>query len=142
MAGSINKVILVGNVGKDPEVRRMNSGDMVVNMTVATSETWRDKNTGERKESTQWHNIVIFNDGIAKVAEQYVKKGSKVYIEGALQTRSWEDQSGVKKYVTEIVLQKFRGELQLLDSKGEDKPRSEHHQDALDDASDDSEIPF
>ena len=123
MAGSLNKVILIGNLGKDPEVRRLNSGDMVVNFTLATSETWRDKNSGERKERTEWHNIVVFNDGIAKVAEQYLKKGMKVYVEGALQTRSWEDNAGVKKYTTEIVLQKYRGELQMLDSRNEGSSR-------------------
>lgn len=125
MAGSVNKVILVGNVGKDPEVRRLNSGDMVVNFTLATSETWRDKNSGERKERTEWHNVVVFNDGIAKIVEQYVTKGSKVYVEGSLQTRSWEDQSGVKKYTTEVVLQKYRGELTLLDGKSDDKPKQD-----------------
>ena len=132
MAGSINKVILIGNVGKDPEVRRMTSGDMVVSFSVATSESWKDKNTGERKEKTEWHNVVIFNEGIAKVAESYVKKGSKVYIEGALQTRKWQDKDGADKYTTEIVLQKFRGELQLLDSKQADEkpaPRQDSPQD-------------
>ncbi len=124
MAGSLNKVILIGNLGKDPEVRKMQSGDSVVNFTLATSESWRDKNSGERKEKTEWHNIVVFNDQIAKVAEQYLKKGMKVYVEGALQTRSWEDQSGVKKYTTEIVLQKYRGELQMLDSRNEGSSRS------------------
>lgn len=119
MAGSVNKVILVGNVGKDPEVRRLNSGDPVVNFSVATSESWRDKNTGDRKEKTEWHNVVIFNDNLAKVAEQYVKKGMKIYIEGQLQTRKWQDQSGNDRYTTEIVLQKFRGELQMLDSRGQ-----------------------
>jgi single-strand DNA-binding protein len=123
MAGSLNKVILIGNLGKDPEVRKMQSGDSVVNFTIATSETWRDKNSGERKEKTEWHNIVVFNEQIAKVAEQYLKKGMKVYIEGSLQTRSWEDQSGQKKYTTEIVLQKYRGELQMLDSRNEGSPR-------------------
>jgi single-strand DNA-binding protein len=119
MAGSVNKVILIGNLGADPEVRRLNSGDPVVNMRIATSETWRDRQSGERRERTEWHNVVIFNDNLAKVAEQYLKKGSKVYIEGQLQTRSWEDQSGQKRYTTEVVLQKFRGELQMLDSRGE-----------------------
>lgn len=119
MAGSLNKVILIGNLGKDPEVRRMGSGDPVVNLSVATSETWRDKQTGERKEKTEWHRVVIFNDQIAKVAEQYLKKGMKVYVEGQLQTRKWTDNSGVEKYSTEVVLQKFRGELQMLDSRGE-----------------------
>lgn len=119
MAGSVNKVILVGNLGKDPEVRRLNSGDPVVNFTLATSETWRDKNSGDRKEKTEWHNIVIFNDNLAKVAEQYLKKGMKVYVEGQLQTRKWQDQQGQDRYTTEIVLQKFRGELQMLDSRGQ-----------------------
>ena len=119
MAGSLNKVILIGNLGKDPEVRRMGSGDPVVNLSVATSETWRDKQSGERKEKTEWHRVVIFNDQIAKVAEQYLKKGMKVYVEGQLQTRKWTDQAGVEKYSTEVVLQKFRGELQMLDGKGE-----------------------
>jgi single-strand DNA-binding protein len=118
MAGSVNKVILVGNLGADPEVRRLNSGDMVVNLRIATSETWRDKNSGERKEKTEWHQVVIFNDNLAKVAEQYLKKGMKVYLEGALQTRKWE-KDGVERYSTEVVLQKFRGELQMLDSRGQ-----------------------
>lgn len=123
MAGSLNKVILIGNLGKDPEVRKMQSGDSVVNFTLATSETWRDKNSGERREKTEWHNVVVFNDQIAKVCEQYLKKGMKVYVEGALQTRSWEDQSGQKRYTTEIVLQKYRGELQMLDSRNEGSSR-------------------
>jgi len=118
MAGSVNKVILVGNLGADPEVRRMASGDPVVNLRIATSESWRDKNSGERKEKTEWHSVVIFNDNLAKVAEQYLKKGAKVYLEGSLQTRKWQDQSGADKYTTEIVLQKFRGELQMLDAPG------------------------
>ena len=118
MAGSVNKVILIGNLGKDPEVRRLNSGDQVVNFPVATSETWRDKNSGERKERTEWHNVVIFNENLGKVAEQYCKKGTKVYLEGQLQTRKWQDQSGADRYTTEVVLQRFRGELQLLDSRG------------------------
>ncbi len=117
MAGSINKVILVGNLGADPEIRRLNSGDPVVNLSIATSETWRDKQSGERRERTEWHRVVIFNDQLAKVAEQYLKKGMKVYLEGQLQTRSWEAQSGQKEYTTEIVLQRFRGELQMLDSR-------------------------
>ena len=119
MAGSVNKVTLVGNLGKDPEVRKMQSGDSVVNFTLATSESWRDKNSGERKEKTEWHNVVVFNEGIAKVAEQYLKKGMKVYVEGALQTRKWTDQSGADRYTTEIVLQKYRGELQMLDSRND-----------------------
>jgi single-strand DNA-binding protein len=117
MAGSVNKVILIGNLGKDPQVRSLNSGDKVVNFTLATSETWRDKATGERKEKTEWHNIVVFNENIGKVVEQYCKKGTKVYVEGQLQTRKWADQSGVEKYTTEVVLQRFRGELTLLDSR-------------------------
>jgi single-strand DNA-binding protein len=119
MAGSVNKVILVGNLGKDPEIRRLNSGDPVVNFTLATSESWRDKNSGDRKEKTEWHNVVIFNDNLAKVAEQYLKKGMKVYIEGQLQTRKWQDQQGQDRYTTEVVLQKFRGELQMLDSRNQ-----------------------
>ncbi len=118
MAGSVNKVILVGNLGKDPEVRRLNSGDPVVSFSLATSESWRDKTSGERKERTEWHNIVIFNENLGKVAEQYCKKGTKVYVEGQLQTRKWQDQSGNDRYTTEIVLTRFRGELQLLDSRG------------------------
>ena len=119
MAGSVNKVILVGNLGADPEIRRLNSGDPVVNLRIATSESWRDKNSGDRKEKTEWHNVVIFNDNLAKVAEQYLKKGMKVYIEGQLQTRKWQDQSGQDRYTTEVVLQKFRGELQMLDARGQ-----------------------
>jgi single-strand DNA-binding protein len=119
MAGSINKVILIGNLGKDPEVRRLNSGDMVVNLRIATTESWRDKQSGERKEKTEWHSVVIFNENIAKVAEQYLKKGSSVYIEGQLQTRKWTDQQGVEKYTTEIVLQKYRGELTMLGGRGD-----------------------
>ncbi len=117
MSASLNKVTLIGNIGKDPEVRKMQSGDSVVNFSLATSESWRDKNSGERKEKTEWHNVVIFNDAIAKVAEQYLEKGMKVYIEGALQTRKWTDKQGVDHYSTEIVLQKFRGELVMLSFK-------------------------
>lgn len=116
MAGSVNKVILVGNVGKDPEVRTLNSGERVANLSLATSETWRDKTSGERKEKTEWHRITIFNDNIVKVVENYVKKGSTLYIEGALQTRKYE-QNGVEKYATEIHIGKFRGELTLLGGK-------------------------
>jgi len=123
MAGSVNKVILVGNLGADPEVRRMNDGSPVVNLRIATSESWRDKQSGERREKTEWHQVVIFNDNLAKVAEQYLRKGAKVYIEGQLQTRKWQDQSGQDRYSTEIVLQKYRGELQMLDSKGGDDDR-------------------
>jgi single-strand DNA-binding protein len=118
MAGSVNKVILVGNLGKDPEVRRTGNGDPVVNLRIATSETWRDKASGERKEKTEWHSVVIFNENLSKVAEQYLRKGSKVYIEGQLQTRKWQDQQGQERYSTEIVLQRFRGELTILDSRG------------------------
>ena len=125
MAGSVNKVILVGNLGADPEVRRMPSGDPIVNLNVATSETWRDKNTSERKEKTEWHRVVIFNDNLVKVAENYLRKGSKVYLEGSIQTRKWQDQSGVEKFSTEIVLQKFRGELTMLDGRGDNAGDSE-----------------
>jgi single-strand DNA-binding protein len=118
MAGSVNKVILVGNLGRDPEVRRLNSGEPVVNLRIATSENWKDKATGERKEKTEWHNVVIFNENLARVAEQYLRKGSKVYVEGQLQTRKWTDQSGQEKYTTEVVLQRFRGELTILDGRG------------------------
>src|SRR5438445_5212109 len=124
MAGSVNKVILVGNLGKDPEVRRLTSGDPVVNLSIATSESWRDKASGERKERTEWHRVVIFNENLAKVAEQYLRKGAKVYLEGQLQTRKYTDKDGAEKYSTEIVLQRFRGELVMLDSRG-DGERSE-----------------
>src|ERR1700722_3936404 len=115
MAGSVNKVILVGNLGKDPEIRTLPSGDKIANLSIATSETWKDKNSGERKERTEWHRVVIFNDNLVKVAEQFLKKGSKIYVEGELQTRKWTDQSGAEKYSTEVVLQRFRGELTMLD---------------------------
>ncbi|MBV8700614.1 MAG: single-stranded DNA-binding protein [Bradyrhizobium sp.] len=117
MAGSVNKVILVGNLGKDPEIRRTQDGRPIANLSVATSETWRDKATGERKEKTEWHRVVIFSEGLAKVAEQYLKKGAKVYIEGQLQTRKWTDQSGVEKYSTEVVLQGFNANLTMLDGR-------------------------
>jgi single-strand DNA-binding protein len=117
MAGSVNKVILVGNLGKDPETRTMQSGDKVVNLTIATSERWKDKNSGERQERTEWHRVVIWNQNLVTVAEQYLKKGAKVYIEGQLETRKWTDQSGVEKYSTEVVLRPFRGELTMLDSR-------------------------
>jgi single-strand DNA-binding protein len=125
MAGSVNKVILVGNLGADPEVRRLGSGEPVVNLRIATSETWRDKATGERREKTEWHTVVIFNENIAKVAEQYLKKGSKVYIEGQLQTRKWQDKTGADRYSTEIVLQRYRGEMTILESRGEGGGRGE-----------------
>ncbi|HKX10777.1 MAG TPA: single-stranded DNA-binding protein [Stellaceae bacterium] len=118
MAGSVNKVILVGNVGRDPEIRSTQDGTKVANLSLATSENWRDKNTGERKERTEWHRVVIFNERLADVVEKYVKKGAKLYIEGALQTRKWTDNTGAEKYTTEVVLQRFRGELTMLDSRG------------------------
>ena len=118
MAGSVNKVILIGNLGADPEIRRTQDGRPVANLRLATSDSWRDKTTGERKEKTEWHRVVIFNENLCRIAEQYLKKGSKVYIEGALQTRKWQDQSGQDRYSTEVVLQGFRGELTLLDSRG------------------------
>ena len=118
MAGSVNKVILVGNLGRDPEVRSTQDGTRVANFTMATSENWRDKSTGERREKTEWHRIVIFNERLVDVAEKYLHKGSKVYIEGQLQTRKWTDQSGQEKYTTEVVLQRFRGELTMLDTRG------------------------
>jgi single-strand DNA-binding protein len=118
MAGSVNKVILIGNLGADPEIRRTQDGRPVANLRLATSDSWRDKATGERRERTEWHRVVIFNENLCKIAEQYLKKGSKVYIEGALQTRKWQDQSGQDRYSTEVVLQGFRGELTLLDRAG------------------------
>lgn len=118
MAGSVNKVILVGNLGKDPEIRRTQDGRPIANLSVATSESWRDKATGERKEKTEWHRVVIFNEGLCKIAEQYLKKGAKVYLEGALQTRKWADKDGVEKYSTEVVLQGFNSQLTMLDARG------------------------
>ena len=120
MAGSVNKVILIGNLGADPEIRSLGSGDRVANLRVATSETWRDRTSGERKEKTEWHRVVVFNENIVKVCENYLKKGAKIYVEGALQNRKWTDQSGVEKFSTEVVLQKFRGELTMLDGRGGD----------------------
>lgn len=117
MAGSVNKVILVGNLGRDPEVRSFQNGGKVCNLRIATSETWRDRNSGERKERTEWHSVAIFSEPLAKIAEQYLKKGSKVYIEGSLETRKWQDQSGQDRYTTEIVLRPYRGELTLLDAR-------------------------
>ena len=118
MAGSVNKVILVGNLGKDPEIRRTQDGRPIANLSVATSDTWRDKATGERREKTEWHRVVIFNEGLCRVAEQYLKKGSKVYLEGQLQTRKWQDQSGQDRYSTEVVLQGFNSQLTMLDRAG------------------------
>jgi single-strand DNA-binding protein len=147
MAGSVNKVILVGNLGKDPEVRRMTSGDPVVNLSIATSESWRDKASGERKEKTEWHRVVIFNKNLAEVAEKYLRKGAKVYVEGQLQTRKWTDKDGAEKYSTEVVLQNFRGELTMLDgrngggeggaSRGAGEAPASFQRDEMDD-----EIPF
>ncbi|MBI3707177.1 MAG: single-stranded DNA-binding protein [Proteobacteria bacterium] len=118
MAGSVNKVILIGNLGRDPEMRTFQNGGKVCNLSIATSESWRDKATGERKEKTEWHRVAIFNERLAEVAEKYLKKGSKVYLEGQLETRKWTDQSGVEKYTTEVVLRQFRGELTMLDGRG------------------------
>ena len=120
MAGSVNKAILIGNLGKDPEIRRTQDGKPIANLTVATSETWRDKSTGERKEKTEWHRVVIFSEPLCKIAEQYLKKGAQGYLEGAIQTRKWTDQAGVERYSTEIVLQAFGGVLTMLDSRGGD----------------------
>jgi single-strand DNA-binding protein len=120
MAGSVNKVILIGNVGRDPEVRSSQDGVKIVSFSVATSESWRDKITGERKDKTEWHRVVVFNSNLAEICEKYLHKGSKVYVEGQLQTRRWQDQSGVEKYTTEVVLPRFRGELSLLDPKSSD----------------------
>ena len=118
MAGSVNKVILIGNLGKDPEIRRTQDGRPIANLSVATSDSWRDKNTGEKREKTEWHRVVIFNEQLCKIAEQYLKKGSKVYLEGSLQTRKWTDQQGVEKYSTEVVLQGFNAQLTMLDTRG------------------------
>ena len=117
MAGSVNKVILIGNLGADPEIRHTQDGRPIVNLRVATSDSWRDKSTGERREKTEWHRVVIFSEGLAKIAEQYLRKGSKVYLEGALQTRKWEDQSGQERYTTEVVLQGFNSSLTMLDGR-------------------------
>ncbi len=119
MAGSVNKVILVGNLGRDPEVRSFQNGGKVCNLRIATSETWKDRNTGERRERTEWHSVAIFSEPLARIAEQYLRKGSKVYIEGQLETRKWQDQSGQDRYSTEVVLRPYRGELTLLDARGE-----------------------
>ncbi|MEJ2625224.1 MAG: single-stranded DNA-binding protein [Pseudolabrys sp.] len=118
MAGSVNKVILIGNLGADPEIRRTQDGRPIANLRVATSDTWRDKNTGERREKTEWHRVVIFNEGLCRIAEQYLKKGSKVYLEGALQTRKWQDKDGNDRYSTEVVLQGFNSSLTMLDGRG------------------------
>ena len=122
MAGSVNKVILVGNLGRDPEIRSMQDGGKIVQLSVATSESWRDRNSGERRERTEWHRVVIFNENLAKVAEQYLRKGSSIYVEGQLQTRKWTDQQGQEKYTTEVVLQRYRGELTMLGGRGDGGP--------------------
>ena len=127
MSSSVNKVILVGNLGRDPEVRHSQDGSKIVQLSVATSETWRDKGSGEKKDRTEWHRVVVFNDRIADVAERYLQKGSKVYIEGQLQTRKWTDNEGQEKYTTEVVLGKYRGELTMLDSRGGDGPSDYGH---------------
>ncbi len=124
MAGSVNKVILIGNVGADPEIRRTQDGKPIANLRIATSETWRDRNSGERREKTEWHSVVVFNEGLCKVVEQYVKKGAKLYIEGALQTRKWQDRDGQDRYSTEVVLQGFNSTLTMLDGRGEGGGRS------------------
>src|ERR1700723_2601194 len=127
MAGSVNKVILVGNLGKDPEIRRTQDGRPIANLSVATSESWRDKATGERKEKTEWHRVLIFSEPLCKIVEQYLKKGAKVYVEGALQTRKWTDQAGVEKYSTEVVLQGFGSTLTMLDSRNSSSGSHESH---------------
>ena len=154
MSGSVNKVTLVGNLGRDPEVRAMQNGDKIVQLSVATSDRWKDKSSGEQRERTEWHRVVIFNDALGKIAEQYLKKGSTVYLEGQLQTRKWTDQqSGQEKYTTEVVLQRYRGELTLLGSRSENQISNDQQSDQIDQsnqvsmsddiASDlDDEIPF
>ena len=122
MSGSLNKVMLIGNLGRDPEIRRTQAGDPIANLRLATSERWTDKASGEKRERTEWHSVVIFNEGLARIAEQYLKKGSTVYLEGQLQTRKWTDQSGVDRYTTEVVLQRFRGELAMLGAPGGNRP--------------------
>ena len=154
MSGSVNKVTLIGNLGRDPEIRAMQNGDKIVQLSVATSDRWKDKNSGEQRERTEWHRVVIFNDALGKIAEQYLKKGSTVYLEGQLQTRKWTDQqSGQEKYTTEVVLQRYRGELTLLGSRSENQIINDRQNDQIDQsnqvsmsddiASDlDDEIPF
>ena len=151
MAGSVNKVIIVGALGREPEVRRMSNGDPVVNLSVATSESWKDRNTGERQEKTEWHRVTIFNSNLAKVAENYLHKGSRIYLEGALSTRKYTDKDGIEKFTTEIVLNKFRGELVLLDSRNSGEPahsKARNNNPAPQDNAfgrgglDDSDIPF
>ena len=150
MAGSVNKVILIGNLGRDPEVRTFQNGGKVCNFSIATSETWKDRNSGERQERTNWHNIAIFNENLAQIAEQYLRKGSKVYVEGQLETRKWQDQAGNDRYTTEVVLRNFRGELTLLDGRSENNNSNFSETASIDDESADKvltndiddEIPF
>ena len=153
MSGSVNKVTLVGNLGRDPEIRAMQNGDKIVQLSIATSDRWKDKNSGEQRERTEWHRVVIFNDALGKIAEQYLKKGSTVYLEGQLQTRKWTDQqSGQDKYTTEVVLQKYRGELTLLGSRPDNQINNEYNKSEIDQSSEipvsniasdlDDEIPF
>ena len=150
MAGSVNKVILIGNLGRDPEVRTFQNGGKVCNFSIATSETWKDRNSGERQERTNWHNIAIFNENLAQIAEQYLRKGSKVYVEGQLETRKWQDQAGNDRYTTEVVLRNFRGELTLLDGRSENNNSNFSETASIDDQSSDKvltndiddEIPF
>jgi single-strand DNA-binding protein len=142
MAGSLNKVTLIGNLGKDPEIRFMPDGSRVASFSLATSETWKDKTTGERRDRTEWHKIVVFNDRLAEVVEKYIRKGTKLYIEGQLQTRKWTDQSGVERYTTETVLGKFRGELVILDTKKSDGEFESHADELPADIPQDDDIPF
>ena len=153
MSGSVNKVTLVGNLGRDPEIRAMQNGDKIVQLSIATSDRWKDKNSGEQRERTEWHRVVIFNDALGKIAEQYLKKGSTVYLEGQLQTRKWTDQqSGQDKYTTEVVLQRYRGELTLLGSRPDNQLNNDHNKSEIDQLSEpsvsniasdlDDEIPF
>jgi single-strand DNA-binding protein len=142
MAGSVNKVILVGNLGKDPEARSAQDGSKIVSFSIATSEAWKDKNTGERKDKVEWHRVVVFNQNLCDVCEKYLHKGSKVYIEGQLQTRKWQDQAGVEKYTTEVVLGKFRGELAMLDSRQSDTSISGDSDSRSSPVEMDDDIPF
>lgn len=142
MSGSVNKVILVGNLGRDPEVRTFQNGGKVCNLRIATSETWKDKQSGERKERTEWHSVAIFNEPVARIAEQYLRKGSKVYIEGQLETRKWQDQSGADRYSTEVVLRPYSGALTLLDGSGERRDDPTEPQNTLPANDIDDEIPF
>ena len=153
MSGSVNKVTLIGNLGRDPEIRAMQNGDKIVQLSIATSDRWKDKNSGEQRERTEWHRVVIFNDALGKIAEQYLKKGSTVYLEGQLQTRKWTDQqSGQDKYTTEVVLQRYRGELTLLGSRPDNQINNEYNKSEIDQSSElpvsniasdlDDEIPF